>query len=288
MNPASSVHDADLRHSPLPSIPLLSPAAASAPVRRRKPRLSVELVSGERLRRNSWLQTELALIAAPSYDDASAILAREVAACTHLYIGRDSAGLLAGFFMTGRELMPAALGPPLVHVGWSATRHDLKNSGATMALFERCIRDVQRWERRIGRRALLWSTTASPTIYLGVSRYLAEVEPAADGHYSREGAHYARRLRERLGASPPAEGSHPFVLHGVARATRYSPAERQRIARICDRKGFSLFTRLDIDEQREDRLIFIARTPDDIGTALSRASALALARRDRIERRRSA
>ncbi len=288
MNPANSVHDAGPCHSPPPSLSLPPMAAVATPARRRTPRLSVELVSGERLRRNSWLQTELALIAAPSYDDASAILAREVAACTHLYIGRDSAGLLAGFFMTGRELMPAALGPPLVHVGWSATRHDLKNSGATMALFERCIRDVQRWERRIGRRALLWSTTASPTIYLGVSRFLAEVEPTVDGHYSSEGAHHARRLRERLGAPPAADGVHPFVVHGVARATRYSLAERQRIARICDRKGFSLFTRLGIDEQREDRLIFIARTPDDIGTALSRASALALARRDRTERRRSA
>uniref|UniRef100_UPI0025D728F2 hypothetical protein n=1 Tax=uncultured Nevskia sp. TaxID=228950 RepID=UPI0025D728F2 len=109
--------------------------------------LVIEVISGEALRRNAWLCTELALLAAPSYDDASAILAREVAACTHLYIGRDEHGTLAGFFMTGREDLSAVHGLPLglalVHVGWSACREDLKNSGATMALFERCIFDTQ-------------------------------------------------------------------------------------------------------------------------------------------------
>lgn len=250
--------------------------------------LDIELIPGEELRRNVWLQTELALIAAPSYDDASAILAREVADCTHLYIGRDPDGQLAGFFMVSRDSLGAEPGLPLVHVGWSASRHDLKNSGATMALFERCILDVQAWERQLGRRALLWSTTASPTIYLGVSRFLAHVEPNRDGGYSAEGARLARLLRERLGAQPPAADEHPFAVRGIATATRYSPAERQRIARICARKGFSLFDQLDIDESREDRLIFIARTPADIGTALSRASTLALARRSRHDQRRNA
>ncbi|MBA4284510.1 MAG: hypothetical protein C0434_03140 [Xanthomonadaceae bacterium] len=250
--------------------------------------LDIELIPGEELRLNTWLQTELALIAAPSYDDASAILAREVADCTHLYIGRDTDGQLAGFFMTRRDSLGAEPGLPLVHVGWSASRHDLKNSGATMALFERCIVDVQAWERQLGRRALLWSTTASPTIYLGVSRFLAHVEPHHDGSYSAEGARLARLLRERLGAPPPAANEHPFAVRGIAAATRYSTSERQRIARICARKSFSLFDQLDIDESREDRLIFIARTPADIGTALSRASTLALARRGRHDQRRSA
>ncbi len=250
--------------------------------------LDIELIPGDELRRNAWLRTELALIAAPSYDDATAILAREVADCTHLYIGRDTAGLLAGFFMTSRDYLTADQGLPLVHVGWSATRHDLKNSGATMALFERCIVDTQAWEKQLGRRALLWSTTASPTIYLGVSRFLADVEPRRDGSYSADGAHYAQLLRARLGAPALADGEHPFAVRAIATATRYSPSERERIARVCDRKQFSLFDQLGIDESREDRLIFIARTPADIGKALSRASALALARRNRQDQRRSA
>jgi len=250
--------------------------------------LDIELITGDELRYNAWLRTELALIAAPSYDDATAILAREVADCTHLYIGRDTAGLLAGFFMTSRDYLTADHGLPLVHVGWSATRHDLKNSGATMALFERCITDTQAWEKQLGRRALLWSTTASPTIYLGVSRFLAEVEPRRDGSYSADGARHAQLLRQRLGASAMAEGEHPFAVRGIATGTRYSADERERIARVCDRKQFSLFEQLGIDETNEDRLIFIARTPADIGTALSRASALALARRNRQNQRKSA
>lgn len=250
--------------------------------------LDIELISGEELRRNAWLRTELALIAAPSYDDATAILAREVADCTHLYIGRDPAGLLAGFFITSRDYLTADHGLPLVHVGWSATRHDLKNSGATMALFERCILDTQVWEKQLGRNALLWSTTASPTIYLGVSRFLADVEPRRDGSYSSQGARYATLLRERLGAAAAADDEHPFAVRGIATGTRYSAIERERIARVCDRKRFGLFDQLGIDETNADRLIFIARTPADIGTALSRASALALARRNRQLTRKSA
>ncbi len=254
--------------------------------------LAIELITGDELRRNTWLRTELALLAAPSYDDATAILAREVANCTHLYIGRDQLGQLAGFFMTGREDLSAGPGLPLglalVHVGWSACRADLKNSGATMALFERCIVDTQLWERALGRRALLWSTTASPTIYLGVSRYLANVEPRCDGSYSCDGARYAHWLRERLGVPVAAEGEHPFALRGIAKATRYSAVECQRIARVVERKQFALFAQLGIDEAREDRLIFIARTPASIGTALSRASALALNSLKRLDQRRSA
>jgi len=254
--------------------------------------LAIDVISAAELRRNAWLRTELALLAAPSYDDASAILAREVASCTHLYIGRDDQGQLAGFVMTSREDLSADHGLPLglalVHVGWSACRDDLKNSGSTMALFERCIVDIQAWERAIGRRALLWSTTASPTIYLGVSRYLANVEPRCDGSYSCDGARFANWLRQRLGARAAADGEHPFALPGIATATRYSSAECQRIARVVERKQFALFVQLGIDETREDRLIFIARTPAHIGTALSRASVLALMSRCRLARRRTA
>lgn len=254
--------------------------------------LAIEVIAGDDLRRNAWLRTELALLAAPSYDDASAILAREVDACSHLYIGRDDQGQLAGFFMTGREDLSADHSLPsdlaLVHVGWSACREDLKNSGATMALFERCIIDIQLWEQALGRRALLWSTTASPTIYLGVSRYLANVEPRCDGSYSSEGARYAHWLRERLGAPAAADGEHPFALQGIATATRYSAAECMRVARVIERKQFGLFAQLGIDEAFEDRLLFIARTPARIGTALSRASVLALMSRNRRTRRRTA
>lgn len=68
------------------------------------------------------------------------------------------------------------------------------------------------------------------------------------------------------------------MLHGIADGTRYSASERRRIAKVCARKQFSLFARLGIEETRGDRLLIVARTPPDIGTALSRASRLAAAR----------
>lgn len=251
--------------------------------------LDLTRIDGDWLRRDPALQAELAALAAPSYDDPGAILAREVADCSHLYLGHDRSGQLAGFCLSRRDAPAAGQDDrPLVHVGWSACREDLKNSGAAMALFERCIRDVQDWERQIGRRALLWSTTASPTIYLGVARHLAEVEPRRDGGYSAEGADHVRWLRKRLGFGPAADGEHPFVLRGVARATRYSAREAARVARVCARKRFDLFETLGIEERREDRLLFIARTPDDIGDALARASRLAAGQRLRAGLRSAA
>ena len=256
----------------MPSPPAVTPIPAEPPARGR---LSIHPVSGQRLRADAALQAELAGLAGPSYEDPSAILAREVADCTHLYLRRDADGRLAGFFMVRHELAAAAGGLPLVHLGWSVCRDDLKGRGATMALFGRGIRDVQRWERRLGRRALLWSTTASPTIYLGVARHLAEVEPRPDASYSADGARHAARLRARLGAAAPAAGEHPFAVRAIAAATRYSAAERARLERVCRQRGFGLFARLGIDETRADRLIFIARTPTALDEALGRASRLA-------------
>ncbi|MDP3293842.1 MAG: hypothetical protein Q8M37_03750 [Nevskia sp.] len=77
-------------------------------------------------------------------------------------------------------------------------------------------------------------------------------------------------------------------MRGIATATRYSAAECQRIARVVERKQFGLFAQLGIEEAREDRLIFIARTPSQIGPALSRASVMALMSRNRLAQRRSA
>ena len=111
-------------------------------------RLAIEQVSGDELRGNVWLRTELSLLAAPSYDDAAAILARSVTACTHLYLGRDACGQLTAFLMTRREVSAGDESLLLVHLGWGVCRADLKNSGAMVALFERWIVLIRDRERR--------------------------------------------------------------------------------------------------------------------------------------------
>lgn len=128
-------------------------------------RLAIEQVSGDELRGNVWLRTELSLLAAPSHDEAAAILAREVAACTHLYLGRDASGQLAGFLMTRREVSADDESLLLVHLGWSVCRTDRKNSGATVALFERwivVIRDRERRQRFHSIRRELQNNSTAP------------------------------------------------------------------------------------------------------------------------------
>lgn len=266
MSTLSIVPDAARVTSPAVPATRFAPAAG----------LAIERIAGAALRRNPLLIATLATLAGPSYDDPSTILAREVAGCTHLYLGREADGRPAGFVFTTRSVLDDGAGLPLLHFGWSAARADLKNSGATMALFEHCILDTQAWERQLGRPALLWATTASPTIYLGIARFLADVEPHCDGRYTDDGARLAALLRARLGA--PA-GGHPFALRGVAAGTRYAVTERRRIDQIRDRKRFALFAALGIDERCGDRLLVMARTPPDIGGVLSRASRLAALRR---------
>jgi hypothetical protein len=223
--------------------------------------VSINKVSGDELRADPKLQNEIYVLARPSYEDPTAILEREFDECTTVYLGRENERLVCFYLTTWDALSINGTNHPAVHLGLSATRQDTKNSGLIGKLYARCISDALEWERRAKRRLLLWSTTASPTVFLAVSHFLADAEPHLDGGYSEFGASAADAIRKRLCCSGKAQNEHPFVLKGVATGTNYSEDERRRIAIVSRRKKFNLFERLGVDEQNRDRLIFLARTP---------------------------
>lgn len=225
--------------------------------------VGISTVSGDELRASQQLRTEMHDLARPSYEDPSAILQREFADCTLTYLGRGSDGRLVCFYMTTWESIHIdGAAVPTVHLGLSATRQDTKNSGLVAALYSRCVQEALEQQRASGRRFILWSTTASPTVFLAVTHFLAETEPRLDGSFSESGERIARALRARLGAAPAYAGEHPFVLKKIAAGTRYSEAELRRIDIVRRRKNFILFERLGVDESCHDRLIFAARIPN--------------------------
>ncbi len=222
-------------------------------------------IPAESFRTDAALLRELHELATPSYEDPSALLARDAAHCDKLYLARDADGKLTCFFFAGWETVavPAQEELPALYLGFSAARQDVKAGGHAGLLYHRCITAAYEWEREQRRKLILWGTTATPTVYRYVHAFLAEVEPRLDGSYSPSGAEFAQALRRKL-APQSGASAHPFVLKNVAHATRYARAEVERLDRITQTTAFSLFHELGVDEANGDRLLFLARTPDKL------------------------
>ncbi len=229
------------------------------------PSIIISNLSGQELRNNQRLQKEIRNVVAPSYEDASSILSREFIDCNSVYIGRDSSGSLVCFYLTTWELINSEKNKfHAVHLGLSATRQDTKGIGYIAALYAKCVQDAIEWEKIHQKQLILWSTTASPIVYLAVNRFLRDTEPRIDGSFTPEGKAIANELRLHLRVPYAHPDSHPFVLKGIAKGTKYSLEESHRLEKIKNKKKFSLFDKLGVKENHEDRILFIARTPHDI------------------------
>lgn len=208
---------------------------------------------------------ELLELTAPSYEDPSALIARELGHCDTLYLARDDEGV-CGFFLAAWETLEVAEcgRVPALYLGLSAARENAKYRGHISALYLRCFNDAVAWEQETGEQLILWGTTATPSVYLAARAVLAATQPRLNGSYSSAGAVMAQALRRKLALAEEQAG-HPFVLKNVAVGTRYSRQEAERIERVCQTKNFSLFRELGIAESAGDRLLFIAHTPGRAG-----------------------
>jgi hypothetical protein len=225
--------------------------------------LNVETIPARSFKNDAALRREILELVAPSYEDPSAVVAREWAHCNSLYLARAEDGRLICFFLVAWEALEVegCGNVQTLYLGLSAARQEVKDTGVIGSLYFRCIDDVIAWERESGRRLILWGTTATPTVYLAARAVLDEIEPRLDGSYSPSGAEIAHAVRRKL-AVPSSNGEHPFVLKLAASNTRYSPPEAERISRFCQARGFTLFQNLGVDEACGDRLLFIAVAPE--------------------------
>lgn len=224
-------------------------------------RSSVDVLHAAEFRNDEALRAELLEVAAPSYLDPRALLNRDLSRCDTLYLARDTSGGLLGFYMTAFETIEIDQSEvPVMFLGMSASRQDLKDTGRITMLYARGLAEAMDWENRNGSRLVLWGTTVTPIVYLGVLSSLVDVAPRPDGSYSSASGKIATAIRRHMGIQADPVG-HPFALERIARDTHYSAQERARIARICRLKGFTLFEALGIDDRREDRLLFLGHTP---------------------------
>lgn len=220
-------------------------------------------ITADAFRSDNSLLREIEFLAAPNYEDASALLEREVRHCTQAYLIRDNEGVLLAFFLVAFEYLSLSDGTftPALYLGLSAAQHTPSGAAAVMRLYGSAIADAMRWEQQHGNRLVIWSTTASPMIYKVVSKYLSNLEPSGSGDFSSSGRDRAHALARHLGAHT---ATHPFVLKGYAANTRYSQIERRRIDLTLRAQRFELFKQLAIDESAGDRLLMIASTPYEL------------------------
>lgn len=224
-------------------------------------RPNVEVLRATEFRTDVTLHAELLEVAAPSYVDPRALLNRDLSRCDTLYLARDTSGGLLGFYMTAFETLQVEQSAvPAMFLGMSASRQDMKDTGRITMLYARGLAEAMDWESRNAQRLVLWGTTVTPIVYLGVWSSLADVSPQPDGSYSPASLPIADAIRRHLGIRAEPAG-HPFALEGIALDTHYSARERARIARVCRLKRFTLFDALGIDDTREDRLLFLGHTP---------------------------
>lgn len=198
-------------------------------------------------------------VAAPSYHDCSAVLAREIAHCDTLLVLCDDGGSPACFSMLAWE--PLALRRRTVdsvYLGLTVTRVDRKGQGLGRSIFRRISAHLASVEQSSGRALTVWFTTASTPAFLATSASFSEFVPDREGAFPAGSAAIAREIRAlKFPTAPPNEI--PFVLMGVATATRHSAPEHQRVRQLTESHRFELFERFGIDEQRGDRLLVLCR-----------------------------
>lgn len=174
------------------------------------------VIRGAAFRDDDRLRSEVAAIAGASFIDTVSRLDREFQHCDTLYLVRDGSGQIACFFMVAWETLDVeGESWPALYTGLSATRPDLKGSGRVFRLYNHCLYEAQQWEARHGRRLTLWGMTATPSVYFAARKLFTDTQPTDDGLYSNEAGRVARAIRRRLGF-PAADGTHPFVFHGIA------------------------------------------------------------------------
>lgn len=204
----------------------------------------------------------LAEVAKPSYQDSMAVLTRDMKHCNKLYLARlEDDGTLLCFFMTAWNIFSIKNSKiPTIYMGLCTTSQQTKNTGIYRLLFHAFITDARRWEQQHSKSFLLWYTTASPSAFYGGNLLYANHEPTLDGKYTSDGAAMVEAICMQKKWSAHL-GKHPFVLHGIVPETRYSEQELARIQTLTNKKNFTLFSQLNIDETKGDRLLCICRIP---------------------------
>lgn len=159
-----------------------------------------------------------------------------------------------------------------VYMGLSATHSRFANTGVVLSLYASLAEDVLEWEARHRRRVIIWCTSATPSVFHALKLVTKDANPKHDGSYNeaevpyalavQQYLHYTRKLMDAptFVSNDHHSSNHPFRLAGAGLA-EYSAAERRRIIKLKQKHPMILFDKLDVDESRRDRVLFLCRSP---------------------------
>jgi hypothetical protein len=219
-------------------------------------RLSTEYFQGHKKLMNNIIN-----MIEPNYEDPRPLVVREFNRCDTLYLVKSDHEKIIGCLMASWEKLTNEI--QSVYLGLGMVKQNVKNTGILKLLFTEFIKDAQKWKIQNQQPLIIWATTATPFAYFAITRLFESVEPSFDGTYSENSKFIAALIRKRMNWCSVTSIQNPFVINRATRDTYYSEEERKRITQVEKDKNFSLFSRLNINEARGDRLLLVFQVPSN-------------------------
>lgn len=207
-----------------------------------------DLTIGEKL--------EIYQLAEPYYLNPKKIVFDELFANEDIYLAKYAKRIVA-YFMVKFDLTDSDFST--VYLGLSCSSEEVRKIASY--LYINFTTDAQNIESQIGRKLVLYGTTATPIVLYTLPKIWDNVRPDLYGNYKPNDYEIIMKIKKSKWGIKQISGAHPFVLKGVAEA-RYSDKEISRINQFSKTQNFTLFEELGIKESEGDRLLVLCSIPE--------------------------
>ena len=219
----------------------------------------IQCIPLEDFRRSNSLFADCRQLLTFYYIDPNVPLSYAIAhEATHVYIERaESNSTSAVFFARMPEMIRPSL-PLVAYLGLSVIDRTRAVRGAITRLWSRFLQDAR---RSAGAGVVLaWYRTATPFGLYPARFLLRNAVPRSCGAVDSNEVGVVRELRQAFDVPDSAPTEHPFVVRGYAQA-RYNESETSFIAARRRGRRKDLLNKLDVQEERGDRLIMFGYVP---------------------------
>jgi hypothetical protein len=206
---------------------------------------------------NEKLVEQIYTLTKPLYFDNTTLLEREINRCNDIYLVKNDVQLIA-FFMVNFEKVDEI---DTFYLGLSSCHPDFQSKGFAKLLYLTFFLDCVTMEKELNKKIICWWTTATPVAYLWFNKNIDKVEPNLDGEISSEGHNVILKIISSKYSGQNIDLQTPFILPGIAKNTKYSLAERNRLKKITDDLRLPAFVKHQIDETKGDRFLMIGYAP---------------------------
>ena len=201
----------------------------------------------------------------PYYNDPSYVLDRELKHNSHIYLIRDTMGNILSFFMVCWEKHQISNNEEdCVYLGLSCANQSNQEKRFASRVYYYFTEDAYNYEQKNNKKLILYGTTATPVVLFMLSKIWDNVKPELDGNYSRHDKEIIDEIKKSTGLCKFSSEHHPFILKAVAKDTKYSTDEENRLKEFEFRKNITIFKKLNINESNGDRLLITCKVPEKL------------------------